>query len=308
MPEAGAPLLRIRVAMASAPSYLNPPPRQWPDPGEWVKDGKAINPLIFHGCDFRKPIDLAGVTFEAGVSFRRCIFHEAVNFSGARFRGCASFWRSVFEKQADFKYADFEQLETGAPGSVFNGEANFSWSRFEQDVDFLWARFEGPVFSGARSLKNSPSSKLHSIRTSSSKEIPVWSSSSGGTSARIMEYSTSWKGPGCCLKTTKTPTARNCHQSMTDMLCGKGSRASIWTATASTRSCRSWRDCKRNCFLRPAHLSAGPSSPRRRLSRSAISAFELAGSQTPIGPGEVSKRAMGLAAYFSFGRPPPRRM
>ncbi len=138
--------------MTSTPSYLNPPPHQWPDRDEYakggkhVKDGKATQALIFNGCEFREPIDLSKVTFEAGVSFRRCIFHESVNFSGARFRGCAQFWRCVFEKQADFKYAVFERLETGAPGSVFNGEANFSWSRFEQDVDFLWARFEGPVF------------------------------------------------------------------------------------------------------------------------------------------------------------------
>jgi uncharacterized protein YjbI with pentapeptide repeats len=111
-----------------------------------VQNGKIVELQLFRNVEFQREINLSGVIFENGVSFRRCIFLEKVDFSGTRFCGSSEFWRCTFKKQADFSNAVFAKLDKGIRSDTDNGRADFSWSRFENEADFLWTQFEGPVF------------------------------------------------------------------------------------------------------------------------------------------------------------------
>lgn len=122
--------------------YLSIQPRQI---YQGVLHPNSSEQVRFAGFEFRTPIDLQGVTFQEGVIFSRCVFCEPVRFVGAHFRGTARFYKCVFRKPADFTWAVIEPNEKGGFGSIYNGEANFSWSRFEAPVNFYGTRFQGPV-------------------------------------------------------------------------------------------------------------------------------------------------------------------
>jgi len=143
-----------------------------------VLSSGCAKPLRFSGYEFREPVNFEGAIIEDGAIFHRCIFCKPLNFRGARFRGTARFWKCVFRSEANFNCAVIEPRDSGEIGSIFDGEANFSWSRFEGPAEFWAGQFKGKAFFW---------------RTIFQDKV-TWSASSSPTSySKVRNHSFAWK-------------------------------------------------------------------------------------------------------------------